>query len=157
MASKARFNEGGVRVPTIVRWPEHVAAGSSSDYVSGFEDWMPTLLTALGLADRAPPAGDGVNIVPTLEGQEQPQRPFMYREFTGYGGQQSIRVGDWKAVRMDTQEGNLELELYNLAQDANEKNNVASQHPEIVDRLRRLLEKEHTRSAIQTLGPFDKK
>ena len=45
---KGSLYEGGVRVPTIVRWPDRVQAGSESDRISGWEDWMPTLLAAAG-------------------------------------------------------------------------------------------------------------
>ena len=52
-----------------------------------------------------------------MTGQKQPERDFLYREFTGYGGQQTIRVGDWKAVRQNLAKGRLEIELYNIRQD----------------------------------------
>ena len=86
--------EGGVRVPTIVRWPEKVKAGSEDDRISGFEDWMPTLLELIGAPQAATPEGiDGISLAPTLLGRKQKPRPFLYREFPSYGGQQTIRVG----------------------------------------------------------------
>ena len=57
---KGSLYEGGVRVPTIVRYPGHVAAGSTSDRVSGFEDWMPTLLELIGAKDVIPANIDGI-------------------------------------------------------------------------------------------------
>ncbi len=63
---KGSLYEGGVRVPTIVRWPGHVEPGSQSDRVSGFEDWMPTLLELVGRDVAAPGSIDGISMGPTL-------------------------------------------------------------------------------------------
>lgn len=153
---KGSLYEGGVRVPTIVRWPGKVAPGTSSGYVSGFEDWMPTLMEIAGGKEKLPKEIDGISIVPTLLGKDQPQRPYLYREFPSYGGQQTIRVGDWKAVRQNMSKGNLDIELYNIAQDIGESNDVADQHPEIVARLAKLMVSERTPSEIFPLIPLDK-
>ena len=152
---KGSLYEGGVRVPTIVRWPGWVKPGTSSDRVSGFEDWLPTILKLVGAATPVPDDVDGISLAPTLFGQQQPARPFLYREFSGYGGQQTIRVGDWKAVRQNMRRGNLEIELYNLATDIGEQKNVAAQHPKIVAELRQLMQREHTPSALFPLRPID--
>lgn len=153
---KGSLYEGGVRVPTIVRWPRHIAAGSVSDRVSGFEDWIPTLLELIGAADAVPDKIDGISMAPTLLGRKQPPRPLLYREFPSYGGQQSIRVGDWKAIRQNMTRGNLDIELYDLATDVGERHNVAAAHPEIVAKLDQLMRQEHTPSEIFPLIPFDK-
>ncbi|MCA9073079.1 MAG: arylsulfatase, partial [Planctomycetaceae bacterium] len=108
---KGSLYEGGVRVPTIVRWPGHVPPGTTSDRVSGFEDWMPTLLDLIGEKTATPERIDGISLAPTLLGKTQEPRPFLYREFPSYGGQQSVRVGDWKAIRQRMTRGNLEIEL----------------------------------------------
>lgn len=152
---KGSLYEGGVRVPTIVRWPGHVKAGSSSDYVSGFEDWMPTILDAIGAAKQIPSQTDGVSLLPMLTGKEQVSREFLYREFPGYGGQQSIRVGDWKAVRQGMARGNIEVELYNIATDISEQHNVAEQHPDVVAKLTKMMAEQHQTSELFPLRPFD--
>lgn len=152
---KGSLYEGGVRVPAIVRWPGRVAAGSVSDRVSGFEDWMPTLLELIGASGAIPKTIDGISMAPTLLGRKQEPRPFLYREFPSYGGQQSIRVGDWKAIRRNMTRGNLDIELYNLAEDVGERNNVADQHPDVVSRLKKLMEREHTPSKLFPLIPID--
>ncbi len=153
---KGSLYEGGVRVPTIVRWPGKVRAGTSSNRVSGFEDWMPTLMEIVGGADSVPDDIDGISMVPTLLGKDQPERPYLYREFSGYGGQQTIRVGDWKAVRQNMSKGNLTIELYNIAQDIGETNDVADEHPEIVAKLAKMMESARTPSEIFPLIPLDK-
>ncbi len=132
---KGSLYEGGIRVPTIVRWPGKTPAGSTTDYVSGFEDWLPTLLAAAGAGDATPQNLDGVNLLDTIQGKEQSAREYLYREFNGYGGQQCIRVGDWKAVRQQLRKGDLRVQLYNLASDPGEQNDVAAENPELVAKL----------------------
>lgn len=152
---KGSLYEGGVRVPAIVRWPGKVPAGSESDRISGFEDWMPTLLDLVGQGEQVPSGIDGISMAETLLGREQEPRPYLYREFTGYGGQQSIRVGDWKAVRQNMSQGNLQVELYNLAEDVGESIDRAAEQPELVDKLTRMMEAVRTPSQDFPLIPLD--
>ncbi|MCA9066449.1 MAG: sulfatase-like hydrolase/transferase, partial [Planctomycetaceae bacterium] len=153
---KGSLYEGGVRVPTIVRWPGKVTAGSESDFISGFEDWLPTLMEVVGASNKVPGEIDGVSLVPTLTGKTQTPRQFLYREFPGYGGQQSIRVGRWKAVRQGMRQENLAVELYNLATDASEQHNVANEHPDVVAELTLLMKNQHVRNELFPLPGIDK-
>ena len=154
---KGSLYEGGIRVPTIVRFPGRVKAGSVSDYVSGFEDWMPTVLDFVGAQDSTPRFADGISIAASLLGKDQLPRPFLYREFPSYGGQQMVRVGDWKAVRQGlTRKNKVETELYNLADDPSETNNVAAKHPETLAELETLLKQEHVPSEIFPIKLLDK-
>ncbi len=66
-----------------------------------------------------------------------------------------MRVGDWKAVRQNMNDGNLEVELYHLAQDIGERNNIADRHPEVASELTALMEREHTPSRLFPLKPLD--
>ncbi|MCR9292333.1 MAG: arylsulfatase [bacterium] len=152
---KGSLYEGGIRVPAIVRWPGHVPANSVSDRVSGFEDWLPTLMEWIGSDNSIPADIDGISMVATLSGNAQEPRPYLYREFAGYGGQQSIRVGDWKAVRQRMRQGNLDIELYNLAEDVSESKDVASQHPDLVEQLAEKMRQVRTPSADFPLIPLD--
>ena len=154
---KGSLYEGGVRVPTLVRWPGKVAQGTSRDFVSGFEDWMPTLLDAVGAVGSVPENIDGISLLPTLLGKTQAERDYLYREFPSYGGQQTIRVGDWKAVRQNMFKGHLEVELYNLAQDVSESKNVAKDHPELVKELTEMMSAVRTPSSEFPLLPIDPK
>ncbi|MGH7821764.1 MAG: arylsulfatase, partial [Candidatus Binatia bacterium] len=81
---KGSYYEGGFRVPCLVRWPGRIAAGSTSDRVTGFEDWLPTLCELLGARDATPAGIDGISFAPTLLGKSQPPRKFLYRESQGY-------------------------------------------------------------------------
>ncbi|MBN1590607.1 MAG: arylsulfatase [Pirellulales bacterium] len=152
---KGSLYEGGVRVPAIVRWPGHIATDTTTRRVTGFEDWIPTIVQLVGDSLATANDVDGVSFAPTLLGQHQPPRPLLYREFPGYGGQQSIRVGDWKAIRRNMRRGNRTLELYNLADDPAERKNVADKHPEIVNRLEATMSREHVRSELFPLDPID--
>ncbi|MFV1995592.1 MAG: arylsulfatase [Verrucomicrobiales bacterium] len=160
---KGSLYEGGIRVPLIVRWPGKVKAGSVSDYLTGFEDWMPTLLDIIGAKTKVPEGADGVSLVPTLLGNKQKPRQLLYREFTGYGGQQALWMGKWKGIRQEMlrkgkkkdKRDPLEIELYDLEADTSESNNVASQHPEVVDKIRELMAREHTPSEIFPFPPID--
>jgi len=153
---KGSLYEGGVRVPAIVRWPEKIEAGSVSDRVCGFEDWLPTMLELIGAGESAPQNIDGISCAPTLLGNQQSPRPFLYREFPSYGGQQSIRVDDWKAIRTNMSKGNLTIELYDLAEDPGEQHDVAAKHPEVVARLEALMDEQHTPSDLFPLPAVDK-
>ncbi len=155
---KGSLDEGGIRVPCIVRWPGRTPAGAVTDALTGFEDWMPTLLE---IADAERPAGlDGVSLRALLEGGAAPEREFLYREFPGYRGWQAVWQGPWKAVRRDLlprarrNEPPL-TELYNLAEDPSETRNVAAEHPEIVARLEAIMAREHTPSADFPLPLID--
>jgi arylsulfatase A-like enzyme len=159
---KGSYYEGGFRVPCLVRWDGKIAAGSTSDRVCGFEDWLPTFLELIGAKDAIPAGLDGVTFAPTLLGQKQTPRAFLYRESPGYGGQQCVRVGDWKALRRnlnplpkakDQKAG--EIELYNLREDPSEEADVAAKHPEVVKELAAILEKQHVKSELFPIRALD--
>ncbi|MBX7166661.1 MAG: arylsulfatase [Pirellulales bacterium] len=160
---KGSIYEGGLRVPLIVRWPEHIAAGSTSDRVCGFEDWLPTLLELTGQGASIPAGLDGLTFGATLLGQSQKERPFLYREFADDGGQQAVWQGPWKAVRqrMARTKGKQgpRTELYNLSIDPDETTDVAAAHPEVVSQLEGILAAQHVASTVFPLpgiGPKGK-
>ena len=153
---KGSLYEGGVRVPTIVKWPGHIAAGSSSDFVSGFEDWLPTLLEVTTGQTTTTDRTGGVSLLSLLTTGSQESRPFLYREFPGYGGQQSIRMGEWKAVRQQMAKGILRTELYHMGTDPAERHNVAAEHWERVQMMEREMEASRRPSERFPLRPLDK-
>ena len=129
---KRAHYEGGIRVPTIARWPGRVPAGKVSDAIWYFADVLPTLAA---LAGAPPPPGiDGVSIVPTLEGRTQPalRDRFLYWEFHEAAFKQAARWGDWKAVRNHLDDP---IELYDLSKDIGETTNLAAQQPKVVARF----------------------
>jgi arylsulfatase A-like enzyme len=156
---KGSLYEGGIRVPLIVRWPGKVKAGSTSSFMTGLEDWLPTLLAMTGLEDKTPDDIDGVSIAATLSSHRQARRPFLYREFSGYGGQQAVWMGKWKGIRQNMLRKNnanpLKIELYNLATDIGESKDVAAENPQVVARIRTLMEEQHTPSELFPIKPLD--
>ena len=154
---KGRSYEGGIRVPAIVRFPGHIEAGSVTDDLSGFEDWLPTLLGVAGASSRVPEACDGISLVPTLLGRKHAPRPWLYREFAGYGGQQAGWMGKWKAIRTGLHKKVGAIELYDLGQDPGEQHDVAAEHPKLVEEFRQLFEREHTYNQRFPLRALDKK
>lgn len=154
---KGSLYEGGVRVPAIVRWPGRVAAGTSSDFVSGFEDWLPTLLEVAGRKEETSEVVNGISLFQLLTTGNQPEREYLYREFPGYGGQQSLRQGRWKAVRQNLETGRVKTELYDISADVSESQNVAEQNPDIVESMELRMRDCREPSSLFPLRPFDAK
>ncbi|MDX2038017.1 MAG: arylsulfatase [Isosphaeraceae bacterium] len=158
---KGSAYEGGIRVPCLVRYPGKVAAGSTSDRVTGFEDWLPTLLELIGAGSEIPSGIDGISFGPTLLGEKQPERPFLYRETPGYGGYQAVRVGKWKALRKGLNPGPKQklapgaTELFDLENDPAESRDRAGEEPEVVARLERLMREQHVPSTLFPMRALD--
>jgi arylsulfatase A-like enzyme len=128
-AGKGFLYEGGLRVPLIVRWPGHVAAGQTSDVPVSMADWTPTLLEACGV--KAPEKFDGVSLVPLLGGGRLPARSLFWHfpHYTNQGGRPggAVRDGDWKLIEY-YEDGR--VELFNLAEDPGEARDLARAEPQ---------------------------
>ena len=93
-------------------------------------------------------------LLPTLLGKgKQPKHKFLFWDFGGYGGQQAVRMGDWKAVRHKLADA---IELYNLKDDLGEQNNLASKHPEVVKKIEAYLGASRTESAAIDVGGIER-
>ncbi len=135
---KATTWEGGVRVPFVAQWKGKIPAGQVDDRPIIQLDILPTALAAAKIPVESDWKLDGVNLLPYLTGEKaEPPHEALYWRF---GGQIAIRKGDWKLVRAATEEksfgqllelktGIEDLELYNLAQDIGEKNNLIDKEP----------------------------
>lgn len=150
--TKRSTHEGGIRVPFIVRWPGTVPAGVVSDHQLAFYDLMPTFCDLAGVEnyvskysnpDLANDYFDGISFLPTLTGKgEQEKHDFLYWEFheTNMMG---LRMGNWKLVVK-----NGACSLYDLATDVHEDTNVASKYPDIVNKMKEIIRREHTDSQL---------
>ena len=149
---KADIFEGGHRVPYIVRWPSRVEYGSVSHETICLTDLMATVaqINGIKLADNA--GEDSVSILPALLGKKQQLREATVHH--SINGSFAIRKGNWKLCLCPGSGGWSNpkpsaayakkmppVQLYDLKNDAAEKNNVAKQNPEKVQELVKLLQK----------------
>ena len=137
---KGSLHEGGVREPTVVRWPAGIKAGSRSNRISGFEDWLLTFAELAGVRMEPSANMSSESLVRALKGTDTPRAAPLYREFPGYGSQQAIWDGKWKAIRTDMAKAvkaqtPIHIELYDLDADPNEATDLADKFPEVVKEL----------------------
>ncbi len=128
---KRSMNEGGIRVPMVVRWPGKIKAGTTSDLPWYFPDVMPTLAELAGVSDQVPKDIDGVSIVPTLLGKGT-QKIHEYLFWSS--GSHAVRMGKWKGIGKPGK-----IRLYDLSSDISEKNDLAAEHPEIVKKISKIM------------------
>ena len=145
---KRQCHEGGIRIPFIARWPGHVPAGEVNDHICAFYDLMPTFCDVAGIKnyekkyrnkEKEVDYFDGISFAPTLLGKKkQKQHDFLYWEFNETN-QIAVRMGDWKLI---VKKG--KPSLYNLKTDIHEDNDIALQHPEIVEKMKTIIFEQHT-------------
>lgn len=145
---KRDMYDGGIRTAFIVKWPGMVKAGSRSDHVSAFWDVMPTLAEITGA--ELPGNTDGISFLPTLMGRKgQKQHDYLYWEFHEQGGKIGVRMGNWKAIKLNVDKDPLgKTELYDIVKDPGEVNNVASSNPDIVKKAEEIMKVSHTPSEV---------
>jgi arylsulfatase A-like enzyme len=152
-AGKGFLYEGGLRVPLIVRWPNHVPAGRIVDAPVVNTDWLPTLLDCAGL--QIPDNVDGVSLVGLLTGQsDAPHRSLVWHfpHYTNQGGRPggAVRDGVWKLIEHYEDQ---RAELFNLADDVGETHDLAASEPERVALLRARLASWCKAMDVQTNSP----
>jgi arylsulfatase len=154
---KGSVYEGGLRVPLLAWWPGTIKAGTVSEHVAYFPDFLPTLLEVAGAAGAVPKGIDGLSFAPTLRGEQAAQKTHahLFWEFHGYGGQQAVRAGDWKGLRRNLHKGKSKLELYNLKEGPGEKANVAEKHLDVVARLQHILDTDRVPSKLFPIKCLD--
>lgn len=127
--NKGTTFEGGMREPTVVRWPGKIPAGKLNDELMTTMDLLPTFAKLAGAAIPTDRVIDGKDIWPTLIGKAlTPHELFFYHS----GNQlQAVRSGKWKLY---VNKGK-PTQLYDLESDIGERNNVVKSNPEVVQRL----------------------
>jgi len=134
---KRSMNEGGIRVPMVVRWPGKIKPGQVSDLPWYFPDVMPTLAELGGVSKEVPKNVDGVSIVPTLLGKgKQEMHEFLFWS----SGVHAVRMGKWKGIGGGKRKA--KIRLYDLSKDIGEANDVAAEHPDIVKKISEIMETE---------------
>lgn len=151
---KGSVYEGGIRVPMVARWTGTIEGGRETDLPVCMQDLMATMADLTG---QLLPAGcDGISYLPTLTGQgEQQRHEYLAWEFHGYGGQKAVRFGEWKAVQKQIHKGNTRVELYNLAEDLAEQNDVSAEHPELIERAAEIFAQDRTPNANFPMRQYD--
>ena len=127
--------EGGMREPTIMRWPGEIPEGKVCGEVCGTIDLLPTFARLAGAEPPADRVIDGKDIWPLISGRPRAKSP--HKAFFYYRGNklEAVRSGRWKLHRKK------KTALYDLEIDISEKNNLAAGHPKIVKRLTGVMEK----------------
>ena len=142
---KRDLYEGGIRVPMIAVWPGKIKAGSHSDHISTFWDFLPTVCDISKI--NAPNNIDGISYLPTLLGKNQRPHEYLYWEFHEQKGKQAIRLGKWKGIRLNMHENpDAPIQLFDLSIDIEEQNDLALDYPDITNKISNLINKEHTLS-----------
>ena len=140
-AGKGHLYEGGIREPMFIRWPGVTRAGSVCDVPVSSIDFFPTMLEMAGLQVDPRWHVDGISLVPLLRGAATLHRPALYWHYPHYSNQGgvpsgAVRAGDYKLIEF-FEDGH--LELYNLARDLGERDNLAARDPRRAAQLRGML------------------
>lgn len=147
---KADFYEGGIRIPFIARWPGVIEPGRENSQPAYFADMLPTFADMAGAA--VPDTCDGISLLDILTGEKETlDKRFLYWEFEHRGFHQAVRYGDWvmlrylqRQQRIYGQEGPDDrrrsvkypfYELYNLADDISQENNIIEEYPEVANEM----------------------
>jgi arylsulfatase A len=151
----AKFSlfEGGIRLPAIISWPDHLPQGQARAQLAHGCDWMPTLaeLTGVKLVN---PDIDGKSLVKVIQSAESPtpHEAVFWEVGAGQTPQWAVRLDDWKLIGnvVDTSErrrgfklsnADKKLFLSNLAKDVGETHNYAADNPDVSTRLKSLYER----------------
>ena len=134
---KRDLYEGGIRVPTVASWTNHVPVGTESDFAYAFWDYMPTFADLVG--QEIGHDVDGISVLPTLLGLDgQQPHDYLYFEFQELGGRQAVIKDKWKLLHQNIRSGGT-FELYNLASDPGENHNVIELYPRKAEELKQIM------------------
>jgi len=139
IGNKGKFLEGGIRVPTIVSYPDKLPQGEVRDQMVTAMDWFPTVLDLCGIEQsKGSPALDGHSLLPIMKSSESKSEYDGVLHFA-WGNQWAVRDGDWKLIGVQPKNSdNPKLSLHNLADKQPEVKNHLKEQPEIVNRLKAL-------------------
>jgi uncharacterized sulfatase len=139
---KRTLTEGGIRVPTLARWPNTIEPNSISDQPFYFGDLMATACDMSGT--DLPPKTDSLSFLPTLKAKtkEQKRHQFLYWEFYERTFRQAVIMEDWKLIRSGMD--NAKLELYDLKNDIHEDVNLIKEQPAVAQRMLSYMESAHS-------------
>lgn len=126
---KGQTLEGGMRMPTVIRWPNKIKAGNDIDKLLTAMDILPTFAKLIGAKMPEDRIIDGMDIMPVLLDEAESPREYFF--YSHWGTLEAVRWKDWKLRITKGKEA-----LYNLRTDIAEKNNLIDQYPENVAQLK---------------------
>ena len=138
---KGWLYEGGLRVPMIVKWPGKIKKGSVSDFPVTGPDFYKTIVSMTGAEAPESAGKDGVDLYPAMKGKKMEERPLFWHfpHYSNHGmlsPSGAVRFGDYKLIEYYE---NGTVQLFNIAEDECETEDIAAEHPEIVSRLKSML------------------
>jgi len=137
--AKSSLFEGGIRVPAIISWPEHLPQGQVNDVACINYDWFPTIAELCGIKS-VPPTVEGRSLLPVITDHANSQHAAFHWKL---GRQWAVRKGNWKLIGNPTDPSHKfpldgdsdQLFLVDLDIDPSESNNLYFSKPEIVREL----------------------
>jgi len=138
---KGDIYDGAFNVPAIAWWPGKIEAGSQSEHIWAFWDFMPTAADLAGV--ETPSNIDGISFLPTMLGETDKQEvhDFLYWE---YKAEQAVRMGKWYGFK--SKKGI--FELYDLVNNPEQDKDLSEQYPEIVEKINEIMKSEHVPSDV---------
>jgi arylsulfatase A-like enzyme len=136
---KGDLYEGGTRVPTLLRWPGKVKAGTICDTPLHITDWMPTLCALAGYQPAKDLRWDGDNVWGAITGESPLPARTLYSVAPAFRARM-LREGDWKLIVSDGEKEAAKTELFNLATDPAEATDLAASQPDKLAELRKKLD-----------------
>ncbi|MEX0273558.1 MAG: sulfatase [Flavobacteriaceae bacterium] len=145
-SGKGSMYEGGIREPMLLKWPGKVDAGSENDQYLIIEDFFPSILEMAGIDSvGVVQKVDGESFVPLLDDKGPQDRALVWHYPNKWGGvgpgigsTSTIRQGDYKLIYYHKSG---KLELFNIAEDIGELNNLVAERPDKVQELAQELSK----------------
>lgn len=160
-SGKGAMYEGGIRVPMLVKWPGIAEVGSTTSRKLIIEDFYPTILEMAGIKEISTvQTVDGISFTNTLKGEADnaAERSLIWHypnewgpKGPGIGAASTLRKGDWKLIYFHADR---RLELYNIANDIGEADNLVTEFPDVVNKLGKMLSDQLR--AVNAQMPADK-
>ena len=153
---KADLYEGGLRVPCIIRYPNHIVPGSLSDEPTHGYDILPTICSLLDIPAATDRAIDGVDMSPIFDNQSLERKEPLFWAFQTRAGDApegylyAVRDGKWKMMSDEKVEKRL---LYNLETDPYETKELSQKYPKVVENLTTFIRKQKAAIANDPLRP----
>jgi arylsulfatase A-like enzyme len=137
---KHQMWEGGLRVPSLILWPNHIKAGMVSNYQANTNDYFPTILDILNIPVSKKIALDGISLLPAIKGESAERNldmAFGYQRLYNDTELYALIHGQYKICIPDKGQ---EMMLFDLTNDTTESHNLAQEMPELFDDLKAKLE-----------------